>query len=66
MLFCADLKKFQSLKEGACFNQLTKEDEKEEKSRKHKIKRELEGHGLNIKSEYQKKTKVCVKEERTL
>ncbi|XP_037539880.1 N-glycosylase/DNA lyase [Nematolebias whitei] len=66
VLFCADLKKFQSLKEGACFNQLKKENEKEEKPRKNTIKRELEGHGLNIKSEYQKKAKVCVKEERML
>ncbi|XP_017264919.1 N-glycosylase/DNA lyase [Kryptolebias marmoratus] len=66
VLFCADLKKFQSLKEMACFNQPKKEEEEEEKSRKTKIKRETDGHGINMKSENQKKAKMGVKEERTL
>ncbi|KAM4563509.1 N-glycosylase/DNA lyase isoform 1-T2 [Odontesthes bonariensis] len=49
VLFCADLKKFQSLKEAAHLKQPKEEEEEGEKCRKSTIKREFDGDGTNMK-----------------
>ncbi|XP_072223817.1 N-glycosylase/DNA lyase [Leuresthes tenuis] len=55
VLFCADLKKFQSLKEATHLKQ--PKEEEEEKCRASKIKREFDGDGTNKK----KRKKMSVK-----
>ncbi|XP_061591882.1 N-glycosylase/DNA lyase [Cololabis saira] len=64
VLFCADLKKFQSIKETARLKQPKKEAEDEKMT----VKRELDGDGTNIKtkSARQKKARISVKKEKLL
>lgn len=67
VLFCADLKKFQNLKEMTSSKQPKKEEEEEleGKCKKLKIKREFDGHvkKKKPKSQQQKKAKMSVKTE---
>nr|XP_015823748.2 N-glycosylase/DNA lyase [Nothobranchius furzeri] len=65
VLFCADLKKFQNLKEPARVKQPKAEKESGKKSKTTKTKREFDGKGedTKIKSESQKRAKACVKKE---
>ncbi|XP_015239211.1 PREDICTED: N-glycosylase/DNA lyase [Cyprinodon variegatus] len=64
VLFCADLKRFQNLKEMS-LKQPKKEEEHEEKCKEIKIKREFDGQEKKTKSksERQKKAKMSVKTE---
>ncbi|KAM4737798.1 N-glycosylase/DNA lyase isoform 1-T2 [Anableps anableps] len=62
VLFCADLKKFQSLKEMTNLKQPKKEEEREGQCKE--LKRELDGHEKKkSKLERQKKAKMSVKTE---
>lgn len=66
VLFCADLKKFQNLKEMTSSKQPKKEEEElEGKCKKLEIKREFDGHvkKKKPKSQQQKKAKMSVKTE---
>lgn len=66
VLFCADLKKFQSLKETAHVKLPKNEEDDKEQLKKTKVKRELEGNGTKTetKSGCQKKSKLSVKKEK--
>lgn len=66
MLFCADLKKFQSIKELGGLKQPKKETGDEEKCKKKAVKGEPERNEIypKTKSECQKNSKMSVKKER--
>uniref|UniRef100_A0A1A7WQ57 N-glycosylase/DNA lyase n=2 Tax=Iconisemion striatum TaxID=60296 RepID=A0A1A7WQ57_9TELE len=59
VLFCADLKKFQSMKETAC----VKQPKKEEGFKKCKTSQTKRGKDVKTKPESQKRAKMCVKKE---
>uniref|UniRef100_A0A1A8GHM6 N-glycosylase/DNA lyase n=1 Tax=Nothobranchius korthausae TaxID=1143690 RepID=A0A1A8GHM6_9TELE len=65
VLFCADLKKFQHLKEPARVKQPKAEKESDKKSKTAKTKREFDGKGedTKTKSASQKRARACVKKE---
>ncbi|MED6249557.1 hypothetical protein ATANTOWER_016038 [Ataeniobius toweri] len=65
VLFCADLKKFQNLKEMIRLKQSKKKELCEGNCKKFKIKREFDGHEKKKKpkSERQKKAKMSIKTE---
>uniref|UniRef100_A0A3P9JI95 N-glycosylase/DNA lyase n=1 Tax=Oryzias latipes TaxID=8090 RepID=A0A3P9JI95_ORYLA len=64
VLFCADLKKFQNLKEMGHVKQPKKE--KETHKRCKKTKKDFDGNKIKTESEYRKKAKISVKKESTL